>query len=171
MKGMILPAVDLGLMAEHIEAHEGVINRIKIYETMVRNKKLQRLLSVHKRMLRNHVITMLALINPDRQTEVQLPEMELLTMVGTHELEKFEKEILLDAMSTAKLMGGDNFNSSLMMKNINVKNIHMQMSYQDVSVQMIYEQLLEAVEGDFLPMASIEEQRKTLKHFAHVNNL
>jgi hypothetical protein len=168
---MNLPAVDLGIMAEHLSTHEGVINRLKMYIKTVQNHMLKKILELHLIVLRNHVKTMLALIEPNRTHEVHLPEMNSLDWdVGIGKLEEYEKDIALDTRSTAKLMGSDNFNSALMMKDSNVKNIHLKMSYQDVNMQMMYDHLIKLTQGDFIPRVSAEMQRLTLQHYYHVQN-
>jgi hypothetical protein len=169
-KQMNLPAVDLGMMSEHLGTHEGVINKLKIYYTSVQNPVLKDLLGLNIRTLRNHVAAMLALIDPNHGI-VHLPEMESLKMDGYGgNLHEFEKDIVLEARASAKLMGSDNFNSALMMKDTNVKNIHLQMSYQDVSMQMMYDRLLQQTMGEFIPKASTEMQRLTLQYYSHVKN-
>ena len=35
-----LPAVDLGIVAEHLTAHEGVINKLEVYQANVTNPNL-----------------------------------------------------------------------------------------------------------------------------------
>ncbi len=166
---MNLPAVDLGIMAEHLNTHEGVIYRLKIYDQSLQNIVLKRIVELHLKTLRNHVKTMLALIDPNRTHTVHLPDLDSINWnvdIGT--LEEYEKDIALDARSTAKLMGSDNFNSALMMKDSNVKNIHIKMSYQDISLQMMYDYLIKHTRGEFIPRVSNEMQRMTLQHFNYL---
>ncbi|MBT2758796.1 hypothetical protein J7E71_23270 [Mesobacillus foraminis] len=167
---MSLPAVDLGIMAEHLSTHKGVIHKLKMYYSTVQNPDLSKLLKLHIKVLRNHVNTMLALINPDRNGEVHLPSMEIVHLSMGSALSEMEKDIVLEARATAKLMGSDNFNSALMMKDTNVKNVHLQMSYQDVTMQMLYGNLLKAMNGEFVPKVSKEMQRLTFEKYQHVQN-
>ncbi|QBP41267.1 hypothetical protein [Paenisporosarcina antarctica] len=168
---MNLPAVDLGIMAEHLTTHEGVINRLKMYNKLVRNHMLKKLLDLHLKTLRNHVKTMLALIEPGQTHQVHLPKLDSFNWdVDFETLEEYEKDIALDTRSTAKLMGSDNFNSALMMKDSNVKNIHIKMAYQNVSMQMMYDHLIMQTQGEFIPRVSNEMQQLTLKHYYHVQN-
>ncbi|MEG7380869.1 hypothetical protein V5785_16385 [Bacillus subtilis] len=168
---MKLPAADLGIMAEHLSTHEGVISKLKAYGSAVRHRDLRDLLHLHANLLRTHVTAMLALINPDQTSEVHLPEMPY---VHFHQhsgaLSAAEKDIALEARSTAKLMGSDNFNSALMMKHPNVRNIHLQMSFQDAALQILYTRLIRRGNGEFVPMASEQMQRLTLQRYQHVGN-
>lgn len=164
---MNLPAVDLGIMAEHLSTHEGVINKLKMYHTTVKNSNLKNLIHLHIKTLRNHVTTMLLLIDPDRNREVHLPKMDHVQL-GTGVLNEMEKDITLELRAASKLMGSDNFNSALLMKNMNVKNIHLQMSYQDITLQMMYNKLINRIDGDFVPMVTKEMQRRTIQKFYHV---
>ncbi|MDT0163562.1 hypothetical protein [Bacillus sp. AG4(2022)] len=168
---MNLPAVDLGIMTEHLSTHEGVIHKLKLYYSSVQNPVFKNLLGLHIKMLRNHVIAMLGLINPDPTHKVDLSEMDSINWnINLGTLEEYEKDIALEARSTAKQMGSDNFNSALMMKDADVKNIHLQMSYQDVSMQMMYDHLIKHTLGEFIPRVSKEMQRLTLQHYSHVQN-
>lgn len=170
-KKMNLPAVDLGIMAEHLSTHEGVINRLKLYNKMIKNDMLKNLVEMHLEMLRTHVTTMLALIEADRTEKVHLPELGSINWdadVGT--LVEYEKDIALDTRSTTKLMGSDNYNSALMMKDPSVKNIHLKMSYQNISLQVMYDHLLKLAHGEFIPRVSKEMQQMTLQHYNHVKN-
>ncbi|MEC2113186.1 hypothetical protein P9F85_18395 [Bacillus stercoris] len=168
---MKLPAADLGIMAEHLSTHEGMISKLKAYESAVRHSDLKHLLYVHVYMLRAHVKTMLALIDPDQTREVHLPELPLLHFhQHSGALSAAEKDITLEARSTAKFMGSGNFNSALMMKHPNVRNIHLQMSYQDTTLQTLYTRLIRRGSAEFVPMASDQAQRLTLQHYQHVAN-
>lgn len=59
-----LPATDLGLMAEHLTAHKGIINKLEVYHEKVTNSKLKEIIALQTDMMRVHVKVMLALINP-----------------------------------------------------------------------------------------------------------
>lgn len=69
----------------------------------------------------------------------------------TLKLSEQEKDIVLETRAVSKLMGSDNFNSALMMKDMNVKNLHIQMAYQDVRMQLLYNMVVEHVNGAFTP--------------------
>lgn len=152
---MKLPAIDLGLMAEHLAAHEGVIFKLQTYYQNVQNPLLKRVLKSHIDTLQVHVAVMLSLIDPNRIHEVQLPKVnEILFNETLGHLLPWEKDIALEGRFTAKSMGTNNFNSGTMMKDENVKTIHLQMSYQDIYFQKMYNNLITASDGGFVPMAS-----------------
>jgi hypothetical protein len=165
---MQLPAIDLGLMAEHLAAHEGVIFKLKVYHQNVQNKALKKILRIHIETLESHVAAMLLLIDPNRVQKVRLPDLQDNIDETIGNLLPWEKNIALESRSTAKLMGTDNFNSAAMMKNDNVKSIHTKMSDQDIALQKMYNKVITAANGDYVPMASIEEQWKTLQKYQHV---
>ncbi|RIW38335.1 hypothetical protein D3H55_01990 [Bacillus salacetis] len=166
---MRLPAIDLGLMSEHLAAHEGVIYKLEIYLNNVQNKTFRKILKAHIDTLRNHVLVMLMLINPNRVEKVSLPDIEKMNMdVPLGKLTPWEKNMVLESRFTANAMGSNNFNSASMMKNDNVKNIHLQMSYQDIHFQKMYNKLITAADVEFVPMASLEEQWKALRKYQHV---
>ncbi|MFC4322259.1 hypothetical protein [Litchfieldia salsa] len=168
---MTLPAVDLGIMSEHLSTHEGVINKLKMYYVSVSNPVLKKMLMLHIQTLRNHVTTMLELMNPSSH-HVHLKEMANFESHSVLvQLTEVEKDITLEVRATAKLMGSDNFNSALMMKDPKVKNIHLKMSYQDITLQMLYDKLLKDLGGgEYIPKVSDEVQRMTFEKFHHVKN-
>ncbi|UOQ94376.1 hypothetical protein MUO14_05315 [Halobacillus shinanisalinarum] len=45
---MTLPVVDLGLMAEHLTTHKGIISKLKRYHSMVSIVALKEILSIQK---------------------------------------------------------------------------------------------------------------------------
>lgn len=166
---MNFPAVDLGIMAEHLPTHEGVISKLKIFKEIVDNQEIKKLLQLNIQMLREHVRAMLELIDPDHNGEVklaELPDMDLNTEMLN--LSEQEKDIVLETRAASKLMGSDNFNSALMMKDMNVKNIHIQMAYQDVRMQVLYNMVVEHVNGDFTPRVTEAMQSKTYEKYKHI---
>lgn len=166
---MNFPAVDLGIMAEHLPAHEGMISKLKIFNEVVDNQELKKLIQLNIQMLREHVRAMLELIDPKRKGEVKLAEMSDI-QINTEriKLSEQEKAIVLETRSASKLMGSNNFNSALMMKDMNVKHIHIQMAYQDVRIQMLYNMVVEHVEGDFTPTVTEAMQANTYEKYKHI---
>jgi hypothetical protein len=167
---MKLPAIDLGLMAEHLAAHEGVIFKLKIYHQNVQNTALKSTLRVHIDILKSHVAAMLLLIDPTTVQKVQIPDIQHSIQEPIGNLLPWEKDIALESRTTAKLMGTDNFNSAALMKNDNVKSIHTKMANQDIQLQKMYNKIVAAANADYVPMASIEEQWMTLQKYQHVMN-
>jgi hypothetical protein len=166
---MNLPAVDLGIMAEHLPTHKGVISKLKIFHEIVDNQELEKLIQLNIQMLREHVRAMLELIDPKRKGEVKLAEMADI-QINTEKLNltEQEKDIVLETRSASKLMGSNNFNSALMMKDRNVKHIHIQMAYQDVRMQMLYNMIVEHVVADFTPRVTEAMQAKTHEKYKHI---
>jgi hypothetical protein len=166
---MNLPAADLGIMAEHLPAHEGAINKLKIFKEIVESQELKKIIQLNIQMLREHVRAMLELIDPRRKGEVELAEMpDIQINTEMLKLSEQEKDIVLETRAASKLMGSNNFNSALMMKDMNVKNIHIQMSYQDIRMQMLYDMVVEHVDGDFTPRVTEEMQAKTHEKYKHI---
>ncbi|MBD8069271.1 hypothetical protein F7888_09775 [Bacillus sp. PS06] len=168
---MRLPAVDLGIMAEHLAAHEGMINKFKIYYATVRSPVLKNLLLTHIHTLRDHVRAMLVLIDPNQVGQVHLHQMKDVHLTLGHE--KFteqEKDITLEARATAKLMANDNFTSALMMKDHHVKHAHIEMALQEEKLQSMYSEVIKQIDGDFTPKVTEKMQLLTLQKYYHVLN-
>ncbi|MFT9597418.1 hypothetical protein [Mesobacillus sp.] len=166
---MNLPAADLGIMAEHLPTHEGVISKLRIFKEIVDDQELKKLIQLNIQMLREHVRAMLELIDPNRKGEVKLADMpDIQLNTEMLKLSEQEKDIVLETRAVSKLMGSNNFNSALMMKDMNVKNIHIQMAYQDVRMQMLYNMVVEHVNGDFTPLVTEAMQSKTHEKYKHI---
>ncbi|QTM99063.1 hypothetical protein ERJ70_06960 [Sediminibacillus dalangtanensis] len=166
---MRLPATDLGIMAEHLATHEGVINKLKIYYATVRNSALRNLLHTHLQVLRNHVRAMLILIDPNQQGPYHLHEMEDVHLnFGNEQFSEQEKDITLEARATAKLMSSNNFMSALMMNDANVKHVHIEMALQEVRLQSLYSEIVHHINGDFTPKVTEKMQLLTMQKYYHV---
>ncbi|MGM0844836.1 MAG: hypothetical protein ACQEUT_07655 [Bacillota bacterium] len=156
-------------MAEHLAAHEGVIFKLQTFYQNVQNTLLKKVLKSHIDTLQNHVAVMISLIDPNRIHEVQLPKVfEILYNETLGQLLPWEKNIALEGRFTAKSMGTNNFNSTAMMKDENVKTIHLQMSYQDIYFQKMYNKLITASGGDIVPKASENMQWMTVQKYQHL---
>jgi hypothetical protein len=166
---MRLPAADLGIMAEHLAAHEGMINKLKIYYLKTSNSVLKSLLSTHIHVLKTHVQAMLSFIDPNQVGPFHLPNLENIHLNITNEnFTEMDKDITLEARATAKLMSSDNFMSALMMKDSNVKHVHIEMALQEVKIQDLYSVILKRINGDFTPKATIKMQILTLQKYYHI---
>ncbi len=158
-------------MAEHLAVHEGVISKLKSYYMTVNSPILKNLLEVHVNVLRSHVRVMLSLIDPYQDRAYHLDNVEKVSVkINDEEFSNQEKEITLEARSTAKFMASDNFMSALMMKNSAVKHVHFEMALQDVGLQSLYTNVLHQIHGEFTPKASDEMQVLTYKKYYHVMN-
>jgi len=164
-----LPSADLGLMAEHLATHEGMINKLKMYYVIVSHSVLKKLIEVHIDVLRRHVKIMMELINPNQTGPFQLSRMEEINLNNHVEaLTEQEKDISLEVRATAKSMAADNFSSALMMQNIYVKHIHIEMALQEVRLQSLYDEIIRHANGDFTPKAEDQMQLLTLEKYKHV---
>lgn len=169
-----LPATDLGIMAEHLMAHEGVINKLVVYQVNVTNPVLKEIIVLQTEIMRAHVKVMLALINPQDSGYIEVPPLSDFARVDSQQdLEEQEtdantKWITLEAHTTAKCMAVDNFFSALMMKDKNVRNAHTEMALQQQAVQEKYASFIKEMGWGFVPHASVQEQVSTFQHFQNM---
>ena len=166
---MILKSIDLALMAEHLTAHKGVINKLHVLYCSADDPKLQQVIYEQIVIMNNHVKVMLMLIDPARNEHVTVAA---LTQVEPADIDCRQKtvnlsdqNIALEGRDTAKTMAHNNFSSSLRMKASNVRDIHMQMSIQQYKLQEKYSDIIEKNNWEKAPSSSKEEQLKTLKDF------
>ncbi|MFN2745773.1 MULTISPECIES: hypothetical protein [unclassified Bacillus (in: firmicutes)] len=167
---MILPAVDLGLMAEHLSTHKGMLHKLKGYYSRATNAELKEIIGLQINVMRMHVKVMLQLINPYNQNS---PEVTPLHALSDDPFRKKTGEpatahdhaIALEARASAKNMAGDNFFSALLMKDNHVRNAHIQMALQQASLQEMYSRLIKRMGLGYTPHASINAQIGTYQHF------
>lgn len=170
----VLPTIDLGLMAEHLSAHEGILNKLALYETKVTNTVLKEIIILQINVMQSHVKAMLALINPDHSGYVELPHLNEYNINGYWQVLKesghFDnnKWIALESYNTAKSMSNENYISSLMMKNQNVRIIHAQMALQQFALQSKYAELIKEMGWAFVPYATVQEQINTYQHYQYI---
>lgn len=170
----VLPSVDLGLMAEHLTAHEGVINKLNVYHEKVTNTDLKEIIALQANMMRVHVGVMLALINPYQKDYVEVPPLNTYISsffprrVSEHKVNFDNKWIALEAHTTAKCMSNENYFSALMMKDSNVRNAHVEMALQQLAVLAKYADFIKSMGWSFVPNASIEEQVNTYQHYKYM---
>lgn len=172
---MSLPAIDLGLMAEHLTAHEGIINKLELYQTKVTIVSLKKIIVSQTNMMRDHVRVMLALINPNQKNEyVELSPIN--KYLGFYHMQTAEgqnnsprdKWIALDGHTTAKNMSNNNYGSALMMQDPYVRNIHVQMALQQFEMLYIYGEIIARMGWMFTPHASTHEQFNTFQHYEYI---
>ncbi|MEN2768910.1 hypothetical protein [Ornithinibacillus xuwenensis] len=168
----ILPAIDLGLMAEHLAAHQGAIQKFRVYEHNVSDPKLREIIHLQKNVMLEHVKVMLAFINPNTTNKIEVPsiesvkqQQEALQMKVSPESSYNNKWITLEAHSTAKNMSNLNYVSALMMKNQQVRNAHLEMALQQLKFQEEYERIINVNGWSYIPKATKEEQLKTYQQF------
>ncbi|ASK61306.1 hypothetical protein CFK37_03490 [Virgibacillus phasianinus] len=169
-----LPATDLGIMAEHLSAHEGVINKLEVYQANVSNTVLKEILVLQTTMMRAHVRIMLAFINPYNSGYIEVPELNDLLNANSHkgmedkETNDNTKWIALEAHTTAKCLSNENYVSALMMKDKNVRNAHVEMALQQLTVQEKYTAFIKNMGWAFVPHVSVEDQVNTYQHFQYM---
>ena len=168
-----LPAIDLGLMTEHLSAHEGVINKLKTYQTIITNNELRKIIKLQENVMQTHVWIMLALINPEYTGYVEVPslsnyQIKQNSKSGRIDNSKDDKWVALEVHSTAKNMSNNNYNSALMMQNQNVKKAHIEMALQQQQIQKMYSDFIEKKGWKSVPRISIQQQLNTYFHFQHL---
>jgi signal transduction histidine kinase len=163
---MRIPAADLGLMTEHLQSHEGEINKLHLYRDLIANPALYANLQSHMHMLQTHALVMLELINPARNGYVALPALQLREQMTYSSLTPQEQELLLELRSTAKMMGNVNYQSAQMMKDSNVRHVHLLMAYQNSMLQDAYTRLLQQTEGELIPLADMTSQQAVYNKFS-----
>ncbi|UOQ93983.1 spore coat protein [Halobacillus shinanisalinarum] len=173
---MTLPATDLGLMAEHLSTHEGMLNKLKYYHTEVTNTELKQIIDLQIEVMRTHVKVMLMLINPYQNEYVEVPPLEFYTGNQYRREEAWgrntlnNKSIALEARAGAKSMADNNFVSALMMKDPNVRHAHIEMALQQAAFQERYGELIKRMGWAFVPHVSVQDQINTYQHFQHILN-
>lgn len=168
---MRIPAADLGLMAQHLATHEGVIHQFKQDYMIVQNPSLKKVLYTSITVMRNHVRVMLALIDPNQPGPMHLADLHELQMsFGPVTFTEEEKKIALKARSTSKSMAKNNFSSALMMKKANVRQTHIEMALQQSKLQGMYDSIIQQAGGEFTPKATSKEQLLTVHNYLHVLN-
>ena len=70
---MQLYTVDVGLMADHLPAHEGTMRRLEHYISMRPNVHLMSILQQQLQMMTNHVQAMRILLDPNHAGPINLP--------------------------------------------------------------------------------------------------
>lgn len=162
-----LPATDLGLMAEHLTAHKGIINKLEVYHEKVTNSKLKEIIALQTDMMRVHVKVMLALINPYHEEYVEVPPLHTFraSYYPQAMVDYDNKWIALEAHTTAKTMSNTNYVSALMMKNTNVRNAHVEMALQQLAVMEKYAEFINQMGWAFVPHVSTQDQVNTYHHF------
>lgn len=166
---MILKAIDLGLMAEHLTIHKGVLGKLKLYYCLVQNPNLKQVIYEQLVIMRNHVHVMLMLIDPEQNKEVTVSALNQVQPITinckAYSNHMGDKSIALEAQHTAMSMAHDNFSSALKMKADNVRDIHLHMALQQVRLQERYTSFINEMGWGYSPDISLEEQKNTLKMF------
>lgn len=171
---MLLPATDMGLIASHLSAHDGMIVKFKTYLKLVEDPALQKLITKQNSILRSHVSIMMEIMDPDKSEFSELPAMSNLQQeAGSTEQKgdrtpKLEKHVALETKVSAEAMAKDNFLSALKMKDPQVKKTHFEMALQQVDFLKEITAYLKEQNAEQTPLGTAEEQKKIMKYFQHV---
>ncbi|TFB25010.1 hypothetical protein E3U55_01060 [Filobacillus milosensis] len=167
-----LPSVDLGIMAEHLAAHEGVINKLQYYHSIASNQILKDILSLQTEIMLNHVEVMSSFINPRINQELNVPPLDIYQDVSfnfdSNDYQYHDNWITLETHNTAKCMANQNYVSSLMMKDARVKKAHEEMALQQAHIQELYGRLISMMDWSYVPQSSIDSQTKTYQFYNQV---
>lgn len=163
---MMIKQVDVGLMANHLAAHNPVIKRLEMYSTQTNNESILTILNKQIGIMRNHVQVMNLLLDPNQKV-VNLPPIpdETTNDNQTSPIPNFQmgdKDLVMDAHFTSSAMAKENFNSSENMKNPQVKEMHREMAMQQSTITAWYEQIMEQMGWTNQPTASTKDQSETI---------
>ncbi|RPF50381.1 hypothetical protein [Aquisalibacillus elongatus] len=169
-----LPSVDLGLMAEHLTAHEGVLNKLHYYESLATLPKLKEILALQNSIMQSHVDVMLKFMDPQFNQPVTVPPISVYQDITLNNIQYSDdytnKWITLEAHNTARSMANTNYVSALMMKDPDVKNAHIEMSLQQTNIQEQYANLISMMNWSFVPHSSLKNQLQTYQFYNDVFN-
>ncbi len=163
----MIKTIDVGLMANHLDAHKGVIKRLELYMRMTKNQQLVHTLNQQIGAMKNHVKVMNQLLDPTNTNPVTLPPIPQNVM--NHGIQSpfidtgmVDRDITFDALFTANAIANDNFISSSNMKNQQVKQLHAEMAKQQSHIANQYEMLAEQLGWLSHPDATNQEQTQSM---------
>jgi hypothetical protein len=166
---LILKSIDLSLMAEHLSAHKGILNKLESFYCSASEGELKQLIYEQYVIMRNHVKVMILLMDPEHNEEIKvdsLNHIEPVTIQCPNSIShNKDEDIALELKHTAKTMAHNNFSSALMMKAKNVKDIHIHMALQQTMLHHRFNQFLKKNTSDTAPDSSFQEQLETLTQF------
>ncbi|MBT2690912.1 hypothetical protein J7I93_22495 [Bacillus sp. ISL-47] len=166
---MILKSMDLSLMAEHLNIHKTVIEKLKLFFCSVENPEMRQVIYEQIVIMDNHVRVMISLMDPQVNENIGV---EALTEVKPVPIDckspvtqLTQQNIAIEGRHTARSMALDNFTSALSMKAENIKNIHVQMALQQARIQDEYSHIIKEKGWEHVPDASREEQVEAMNAF------
>lgn len=169
---MLLPASDLGLIATHLPAHDGMIMKVKLLAKETKDEKLLELLNKKVGILRSHVRIMMDMIDPDKSEFKKLPDLNELPQgqleTASRGSQQMDKHIAMEIKASTEAMAKDNFVSALKMKDLQVKQTHIEMALQQVTMLKMVTELLKENGADVTPLVAPDEQKKVANHFSHM---
>src|SRR5699024_10010599 len=140
----MLKNVDVGLMVNHLSAHNAIIKRLDMYINHVQNQQIATIIQKQMMIMNNHVQVMKQLLDP-KQSTVNL--LLIPTNVGmvqhlNNNLDISDQDIAVDAHFTASAMAKENFNSVENMKNRQVKKTSSEVALKQATIAEMYEELM-----------------------------
>ncbi|MGY3716953.1 hypothetical protein ACWE42_15675 [Sutcliffiella cohnii] len=169
----MLPAIDVGLMNEHLSTHAGLLGKLDIFLAATDNKYIRKFILTQQRVLNDHVNIMLALLNPTKTEWVSLPTINLqekLEVFNETTSTKKTKQIALELQSMTKTMAQTNFNSALMMKDENVKYVHFEMAQQQATMKVFLDKFIKNMGWSESANVPSSVQQKVIEHFEHLRH-
>lgn len=169
----MLKVIDVGLMSNHLNAHQGVIKRLELYTSHAKNQQLVHTLNQQIGAMKNHVNVMNQLLNTNNTNAVTLPPIPrgIPTGISTGssiDIGLEDRDISFDAHFTANAMANDNFVSSSNMKDQQAKRLHNEMAMQESTIANQYEMLAQQLGWANPPNATKVEQTQAMNHLANI---
>lgn len=163
----MLKVIDVGLMANHLSAHQGAIKRFELYSKLTKNPNLLSILGQQIGMMQNHVQVMNMLLDPNHTNQVTLQPVPQVTPQQNQnslfiDIEIGDRDMAFDSHFTATSMANDNFISSTNMKNLQVKRIHSEMALQQSQIAKQYEMFTEQMGWMDHPVATNIQQQEAM---------
>ena len=163
----MLKTIDVGLMANHLPTHKGIISRLELYINHATEQQLVTIFQKQVGLMKNHVKVMNQLLNPSQNNNIVLPPIPQNVPLYSNQSEKVDigiddRNMALDAHFTATAMANDNFVSATNMKNPQVKKIHVEMALQQSDIASQLEMLSKQLGWLSHPNATDVEQNEAI---------
>ena len=161
----MLKTIDVGLMANHIPTHKGIIKRLEIYANNSLEPQLTAILNKQITIMENHVKVMNQLLN--QTPNVVLPPIPQNIPINSNRSMNSntgmeDRAIALDSHFTATAMANENFLSATNMKNPQVKRLHVEMALQQLEISNQHEMLAQQLGWMSHPNASDMERNAAM---------
>jgi hypothetical protein len=172
---MILKMIDLSLMAEHLPVHKAELDKLASYICSLQNKEVKQVATEQYMIMQNHVKVMVALMNPVQNENIGVSDLHKWEPVEINcqqsSIGMSQDNMLIELAASAETMANKNFNSGLLMKADNVRNIHVHMALQQMMILNRYITLMDKLTKDTAPESSRVEQEETYDTFKNMFNL
>lgn len=170
----MLKTIDVGLMANHLSAHKGIIKRLELYANTTKHQQLLNIFVQQISAMTNHVQVMNMLLDPNYANyQITLPPIPQSNLQVNNQLSSDlgieDKDMLFDAHFTATAMANDNFISATNMKSTQVKKLHLEMALQQDQLARKHELLAEKMGWMNPPTATNAEQQQAMTSVSNQN--